>query len=291
MAVIRGDTEWRASPSPSDDLRMTTAANDATNADRADDPPGSGAELPAAGGAPRRAARASGNPVGRPVGRSSETTRMLILDSAETLFAERGFDGVSVRDVGHACNVQSAAVAYHFGTKLALFEEVVARRASVVNAERQRLLDEALAAQAGGPIPIEQLVRRYMEPLVRATDHGDPGWRNFAILMGRLANSPMGTEVIQRHFSDVASLYLAQFRRALPRVPSARIVDAFLYMVSTMVFVCADTGRRHSMLAQASTGRGAAAPETGPRKAAAVLKDLVPFVTGGIRAMCGPPPD
>jgi AcrR family transcriptional regulator len=238
---------------------------------------------------PRRAARASGNPVGRPVGRSSETTRSLILDSAETLFAERGFDGVSVRDIGHACNVQSAAVAYHFGTKLSLFDEVVARRASVINAERQQLLNAALAAQRGAAVPIERLVGDYMGPLVRATDHGDPGWRNFAILMGRLANSPMGTEVIQRHFSEVASLYLAQFRRALPRVPASRIVDAFLYMVSAMVFVCADTGRRRSMLTPSSprlAGEGAGAGAA-PRKAEAVLRDLVPFVSGGIRAMCG----
>ena len=47
-------------------------------------------------------------------------TKERILDVAERLFAERGFDGVSMRDLTREAEVNLAAVNYHFGGKDAL---------------------------------------------------------------------------------------------------------------------------------------------------------------------------
>jgi AcrR family transcriptional regulator len=44
-------------------------------------------------------------------------TRDLILDVAENLFAERGFHGVSVREVADAAGVRQSLVHYHFSNK------------------------------------------------------------------------------------------------------------------------------------------------------------------------------
>ena len=49
-------------------------------------------------------------------------TRERILDSAEKLFARRGFHGVSVRDITQDAGVDVALVNYHFGTKQALLD-------------------------------------------------------------------------------------------------------------------------------------------------------------------------
>ena len=63
-----------------------------------------------------------------PSKRSLET-RARILDAAERLFAQGGFDGASMRDIAMAADVPVALVNFHGGAKEALFETVVARRA------------------------------------------------------------------------------------------------------------------------------------------------------------------
>jgi len=63
-----------------------------------------------------------------------------ILDAAEQRFAQRGFYGVSLRDITQAAGVDVALVGYHFGGKRELFAAVFERRAEVLNRERLELL-------------------------------------------------------------------------------------------------------------------------------------------------------
>jgi AcrR family transcriptional regulator len=197
---------------------------------------------------------------------------------AELLLSERGYEGASIRDIATGCHVQAAAIGYHYASKMDLFNAVVARRALIINEARSRALDAELAAVKGCALSIEVLVVNYVSPLLEATSHGDPGWRNFASLMGRLANSPRGTEMINQHFSEVAGRYMNEFQRALPGMPRERLADGFLYMVSAMLVVCADTGRWEAMLGHAAQAH---------RDSSAILSDLVPFVAGGFKALAG----
>lgn len=72
---------------------------------------------PAAGGP-----EAKPRPRGRPGGADS---RDRILDAAGTLFAERGYNGVSMRDLAGAAKVNLGAINYHFGGKRSLYHETV----------------------------------------------------------------------------------------------------------------------------------------------------------------------
>jgi AcrR family transcriptional regulator len=56
------------------------------------------------------------------------STKERILGAAETLFAQRGFDGASLRQLTSAAGVNLAAVNYHFGSKEKLVEQVFRRR-------------------------------------------------------------------------------------------------------------------------------------------------------------------
>lgn len=51
-----------------------------------------------------------------------------ILDVAERLFAEHGFEAVSVREISKAADINIAMVSYYFGSKEKLYEEVVHRK-------------------------------------------------------------------------------------------------------------------------------------------------------------------
>jgi hypothetical protein len=50
----------------------------------------------------------------RPSGPPSAETRERVLDAAERLFAERGIEAVSIRDITRAAGVNLAAINYHF---------------------------------------------------------------------------------------------------------------------------------------------------------------------------------
>ena len=54
-------------------------------------------------------------------------TRERILDVAERLFMERGYEATSLRMVTGAAEVNLAAVNYHFGSKEGLLREVFRR--------------------------------------------------------------------------------------------------------------------------------------------------------------------
>ena len=55
------------------------------------------------------------------------TTRDLILDAAESLFAARGYQGTTIKMVAEQVGVQGPALYKHFAGKRALFEEVLER--------------------------------------------------------------------------------------------------------------------------------------------------------------------
>ncbi|MEO1777987.1 MAG: TetR/AcrR family transcriptional regulator [Pseudomonadota bacterium] len=180
---------------------------------------------------------------GRPKGGRSDHTRERILDAAEKLFADRGYDGASIRDVAAEAGLQIHSVGYHFGPKEQLFDAVVARRADIMTGLRREALDAARERAEGAAIPIKQLVRDYVSPFIQSASHGDAGWRNYAALMGRLANSPLGTEIIARHYDDTARAYIAELQRALAGADPEDVVDGFSAMVSAMLGICAATGR------------------------------------------------
>lgn len=180
---------------------------------------------------------------GRPKGQTAEATRERILNATEALFAEGGYNGTSVRDIAALAEVGIAVVTYHFGLKDDLFEAVVARRAVILNSQRAETLTAARTAMINEPIPVHTLVRGYVMPFLDVARGDDPGWRNYAVLMGRLANSPRGTAVIHRHSDSIAEAYISEFLRSAAQADRRDIITGFMIMVSAMLTLCASTGR------------------------------------------------
>jgi AcrR family transcriptional regulator len=55
----------------------------------------------------------------------SASAKNQILDKALALFAEKGFDGASTREIAESAGVNHALIKYHFGGKLALWKSAV----------------------------------------------------------------------------------------------------------------------------------------------------------------------
>lgn len=209
---------------------------------------------------------------GRPKGGRSIQTRERILDAAELLFADRGYDGASIRDVAAEAGLQIHSVGYHFGPKEQLFDAVVGRRAEIMTRLRRDALREA--QERTGSVPVAELVRAYVSPFIKSASHGDPGWRNYAALMGRLANSPLGTEIIAKHYDATARDYISALKGALPGARPDDVVEGFSALVAAMLGICAATGRPERL-------SGRAVPRT-PEKS---LETLVRFHTAGFETL------
>lgn len=61
----------------------------------------------------------------RPRTAEARETRRDLIEAALELFAEKGFYGVSLRDIARAVGVQQATIYHHFASKEALFEAVI----------------------------------------------------------------------------------------------------------------------------------------------------------------------
>src|SRR5690554_3439746 len=81
-----------------------------------------------------------------------------ILDTAEVLFAERGFAETSLRTITSKARVNLAAVNYHFGSKKALIQAVFARYLDPFTVRFHHALDELERQHAGSVIPLEVLL-------------------------------------------------------------------------------------------------------------------------------------
>jgi AcrR family transcriptional regulator len=55
----------------------------------------------------------------------NESTRERILEHARRLFAEKGFDATSVREITRAAGANLGAITYHFGSKESLYDAVL----------------------------------------------------------------------------------------------------------------------------------------------------------------------
>src|SRR5690349_4977538 len=97
-------------------------------------------------------------------GKSPAATRRRILEAAERLFLEHGFDGTSLRMLTAAAGVNLAAVNYHFGGKDELFRDMLAARFDPLNRDRIALLDDYERAAADRPLDCEALLSALFAP-------------------------------------------------------------------------------------------------------------------------------
>ena len=67
-------------------------------------------------------------------------TRERILRTAERLFAEHGYDGVSARRIAASARVQLALLSYYFHSKLGLYRAVFQRRIEPISERRLEIL-------------------------------------------------------------------------------------------------------------------------------------------------------
>lgn len=181
-----------------------------------------------------------------------EETRTLILDTAEAMFVERGYSGVTMRALTAEAGVNLAAVNYHFGTKDALLLEVFRRGSLSINRERARRLHAVEAAAGNRPPAVRDILRALFEPPLRATFHsrrasseGSAGGSSIYmqfVARAVLDGPPQMRALIER---DVTHLerFVEALSRALPDLPREDLLWRFHFAMGALHSIYHDLRR------------------------------------------------
>lgn len=208
------------------------------------------------------------------------STKDKILDAAEELFAERGYYGVSIRDITKHAGVELALANYHFGPKEELFRHVIARRAEENSSRQMASLDRAIAAAGGRPPSVEALVRAFCEPMFERTMRGGPGWKHYLQLLSHTANTRQSHGFLapmNERYDPVVEAYTDAFKRALPAASPRNVHYSVFFLQGAIVYALAETGainRQSGDLVDASDFD-------------AILDRMVPYFAAGFYALAG----
>lgn len=137
--------------------------------------------------------------------------RERLLDAAQRLFCEKGYEGTSVRDITAEANCNLAAVNYHFGGKDQLYLEMF-RRQMKKNIDRQL---ETLDRISRDPdATLEDLIRGLVEPPLKGAANRDPQITTTRLMVVEVISRRLATAEIML---DIKSLLFNQLSEAIQR--------------------------------------------------------------------------
>jgi AcrR family transcriptional regulator len=169
-------------------------------------------------------------------------TRERILDVAEELFAEKGIVATSLRALTKAADVNLAAVHYHFGSKEALLDAVLERRARPANLERLTELERLEERGVDAPPSIEEILSAFVVPGVRSLQALSDRRGLLARLRARVEAQPPDVveALFRKHFGVVCARFLEALQRELPQLDKQLVADRFRLALGTLS--CAFSG-------------------------------------------------
>jgi AcrR family transcriptional regulator len=207
-------------------------------------------------------------------------TKDSILNAAERLFAERGYEATSLRAVTSVAGVNLAAVNYHFQSKDKLIEALFTRGMQRLNRKRTALLDALEAEYGKKPVPLEKLVRALIEPMLDVSGDRSKGSRIFGMLLGRMYASPKGAldSILVSDIEKFSERFRSAIRRTLPEIPLEDLFWRSFFAIGSTA---------HTLISShliEIISHGLCNPEDREE----VLRRLTAFIAAGMKAPAGP---
>jgi AcrR family transcriptional regulator len=161
---------------------------------------------------------------------TAEETRQHLVDAAGPLFAARGPDAVSVRNVTDRAGANVSAVHYHFRGMAGLYREAVLQAARSCEARA------AFPAWAPGT-PTTQRLRDFIDTMLRrvAVDC-EPEWHPQLILREMAQPTPACVEFAHDFVKPNMSVLVGILREMLPDVPPRRLRFCAFSVVGQILF-------------------------------------------------------
>src|SRR5262245_41162887 len=139
-----------------------------------------------------------------------DTTRERIVDAAGEMFAERGFDGTTVRDICQRAGANIAAVNYYFGDKQRLYNEAVVRA-------HQWRMEQARLPEWTSETPPKKKLADFVTTFICRVRTGPEGTWHTKIMMRELSNpSAACAELAHSSIRPQFEILLQILRELLP---------------------------------------------------------------------------
>lgn len=199
---------------------------------------------------------------------ATDETVHRILDAAEQLFAAKGYEGTSIREVTRQAGVNVAAVHYHFGDKKQVLRAVTDRIVAPMNQRRAHMLDLAEAAAAPEPPAMRELAEAFIRPDIETLQQLQRRGATIARFMGQVYTdqTPWIQAMALEQFSPVGLRFQRAIRAANPDLDDS------------------ETGWRLSQAVTLLIGAFSSWPVEGrsAEEAELLIGRLVDFVTAGL---------
>lgn len=207
---------------------------------------------------------------------TSADTKTRILDAAEELFMEHGFEATSLRSLTSAASVNLAAVNYHFGTKEELFQTVLTRRLDPMNQERIERL-EKLEREGARSLNVEKILSSMLIPALRLARDEKRGGKNFLRLVGRAYADPAPfiRHFLSQQYAGMISRYKEAFLKALPHLSRQELTWRLHFVMGAISYTLAGTDA-HKLFAQVTA--------SDKENDELLLQRLAPFLVAGLKA-------
>jgi AcrR family transcriptional regulator len=199
--------------------------------------------------------------------RKRDTRQQLIL-AAERLFAERGIEGVSLREINLAAKQRNTSAAhYHFGSKDALIDAIFEYRRAEIGRRRDEILD---ALEQSGRLDARSLAEALVMPLAAEVQRGQESGRYLEFLAHLFLTSPSQVGEILRKHQAADARWIGVAQRALPSLPR-RVLWTRLFLMGRHVVISLAVYQRRGLVIADVTFE-------------AYLSDMVDAVAGYISA-------
>lgn len=168
---------------------------------------------------------------------ATQSTKDRIIDAAEMLFSQQGYEGTTTRAIAMKADVPLGLMSYYFGTKSDLYSEVITRR----SAEHAADIEASLKAVADrGDFTIAELIEAFVMPPIRRALDGGPGWAAYVKLLSLAANTPGSephTKTFARQYAKVVDDFVAMLRRKMPGASEEDVYWAYYILNSAFIHV------------------------------------------------------
>jgi Transcriptional regulator len=140
-----------------------------------------------------------------------------LLKSAVMLFAQNGYNAVSLRDIAKGAAANVGSITYHFGSKAGLLREIYARHTEPMNARRRELLGEARRISDLDE-RLMAILRAYVVPAFISSSESDGGGAEFTRLRAIMSaeGNPDARAIIADAFDETSRAFIDAVTECLP---------------------------------------------------------------------------
>ena len=206
-------------------------------------------------------------------------TYQKLMDCAEKIFAEKGYDKASIREITATANVNLASVHYHFGSKQNLLQRLLDRKLEWLNQQRLMALKTLENKSKNKALKPSQILDAFFGTLLDMLDEKDYGGEMFLRLLGRSTLEPncLISSISNGKSNAVTERFRDALFKALPNVPKNEIVWRFHFMVGATSYAISGSGLNKLFITAEVTEDESVSKRL-------LKKRLMSFLLGGLRS-------